>query len=76
MLDYISDRKRAWIRMLTCAVYCTLSLDLTTLQSTAFFIDIFRYFIAKRRLPGIIYSGNWSNLFGLDNLYKIFYIEI
>ena len=67
---YLSDGKKAWICLFTCAVYRSISLELTTSLSTAYFIGVLRRFIARRGRPSIVYSDNGSNFIGIDNQFK------
>ena len=67
---YLAGGVKAWICLFTCAVYRSVSLDLTTSLSTAAFIALLRRFISRRGRPVCIYSDNATIFVGLDNSFK------
>ncbi|GFS99801.1 integrase catalytic domain-containing protein [Trichonephila clavipes] len=57
-------------RILTCAVYRAIHLELLTSVSTESFLLGLRRFIARRGRPSVIYSDNGTNFKGAYRLYQ------
>ena len=67
---YLKGGKKAWICLLTCAVYRAVHLELVTSLSTASFLMALRRHIARRGRPRVIYSDNGTNFVGLNNMFE------
>lgn len=63
----LRDGQKAWIVLVTCAVYRAVHLELVTELSTPAFIQAFRRFIARRGRSHTVYSDNGTNFVGTDN---------
>ncbi|UYV63728.1 hypothetical protein LAZ67_2005447 [Cordylochernes scorpioides] len=66
----LKNKKKAWIVILTCAVYRGVHLELVTSLSMETFLQAFRRFIARRGRPLIVYSDNGTNFRGMANTLK------
>ncbi|CAL8117960.1 unnamed protein product [Orchesella dallaii] len=67
---FLSDGRKTWIVLFTCAVYRAIHLELVTSLSTEDFKNSLRRFIARRGRPTIIYSDNGTNFQGCSNQFK------
>lgn len=72
---YLKDASKAWILLITCAVYRAVHLELLTSPSTDNFMLGLMRFIARRGRPSIIYSDHGTNFIGSQNLLKSIDIE-
>ncbi|XP_055938249.1 uncharacterized protein LOC129968417 [Argiope bruennichi] len=66
----LKEERKAWILILTCAVYRAVHLELLTSVSTENFLLGLRRFIARRGRPSVIYSDNSTNLKSAHRLLK------
>ncbi|GFX85799.1 integrase catalytic domain-containing protein [Trichonephila clavipes] len=67
---YLKGSQKSWVVIFTCAIYCTVHLELATSLSTDCFILALRRFIARRGRPFVIFSDNDTNLVGISNELK------
>ena len=63
----LTDDKKPYIVLYTCAVYRAVHLELVTFLMTECFIQSLRYFIVCQGKPSIIYSDNGKIFTGADN---------
>lgn len=63
---FLTEGRKAYVCLFTCAVYRAVHLELTTSLSTEGFLQALR-FIARRGRPSIIYSDNGRNFVGAVN---------
>ncbi|GFW06183.1 integrase_H2C2 domain-containing protein [Trichonephila clavipes] len=64
---YLKSKAKAWIVLLTCAVYRAVHFELVELLTTDTFIQALRRFIVRRGRISVHYSDNGTNFEGTNN---------
>ncbi|XP_033224294.1 uncharacterized protein LOC117177575 [Belonocnema kinseyi] len=67
---YLKGGQKAWIRILTCAVYRAVHLELVNSLSAASFLMALRQDVARRGRPSVIFSDNGEIFVRLSNQLK------